>query len=88
MPVMDGWLTTARDRLSEASGLRGDELELTPEIEAKLLDVARIAAHESGARTNAPLLCYLLGRAGGRSGADLDALAAAVTQEAAPPSPD
>lgn len=87
MPVMDGWLTTARDRLSEASGLRADELELTSELEATLLDVARIAAHESGARTNAPLLCYLLGRAAGRSGADLDALAAAVTHGTAPPSP-
>ena len=36
----------------------------------------RIAAHESGERTNAPLLCYLVGRAQG--GADLDTLADAV----------
>jgi hypothetical protein len=39
-----------------------------------LLDLARTAAHESGDRTNAPLLCYLLGRAGG----ELDALAEIV----------
>ena len=39
-----------------------------------LLEVARAAAHESGDRRNAPLLCYLLGRAGG----DVDALAEIV----------
>jgi hypothetical protein len=87
MPVMDDWLSTARDRLADASGLPADELELTPDLEATLLDLARIAAHESGARTNAPLLCYLLGRAGGRSGAELEALAAAVSHGTAPPSP-
>jgi Domain of unknown function (DUF6457) len=43
---------------------------------ALLLGLAGDAAHESGARTNAPLLCYLLGRAqGGRS---LDELAEIV----------
>ena len=41
-----------------------------------VLDLARIAAHESGERTNAPLLCYLVGRAQGD--ADLGELAAAV----------
>ena len=39
--------------------------DLKPEEIAQLLDLAGHAAHESGARTNAPLLCYLLGRAGG-----------------------
>lgn len=48
--------------------------ELSEEEEKTLLDLARIAAHESGDRRNAPLLCYLLGRAGG----DLDALAETV----------
>jgi hypothetical protein len=38
---------------------------LTPEEIAQLLDLAAHAAHESGARTNAPLLCYLVGRAQG-----------------------
>jgi hypothetical protein len=41
-----------------------------------LLDLARIAAHTSGERTNAPLLCYLVGRAQGSE--ELDALAEAV----------
>jgi hypothetical protein len=39
--------------------------ELTPEEIATLLSLAGDAAHESGARTNAPLLCYLVGRAQG-----------------------
>jgi Domain of unknown function (DUF6457) len=39
--------------------------ELTPEEISLLLNLAGDAAHESGARTNAPLLCYLLGRAQG-----------------------
>ena len=37
--------------------------ELTPDEISLLLNLAGDAAHESGARTNAPLLCYLLGRA-------------------------
>jgi len=39
--------------------------DLTPDEMALLLSLAGDAAHESGARTNAPLLCYLLGRAQG-----------------------
>jgi hypothetical protein len=42
-----------------------------------LLDLARIAAHDSGRRTNAPLLCYLVGLARAR-GAGVEELAGAV----------
>ena len=73
---MDAWLQDARASLAEAAGLEPGALELSDEDAATLLDLARIAAHDSGERTNAPLLCYLVGRA--RSGADLDALADAV----------
>ena len=73
---MDAWLTEARDALARAAGVPPEELELDEQSVATLLDLARIAAHESGERTNAPLLCYLVGRA--QSGADLDALADAV----------
>ena len=46
--------------------------ELTAEEISLLLNIAGDAAHESGARTNAPLLCYLAGRAQGeRSLADV-----------------
>ena len=73
---MDAWLSQARDALAQASGLDRTTLEIDDESAATLLDLARIAAHESGERTNAPLLCYLVGRAEGA--ASLDELAEAV----------
>jgi hypothetical protein len=75
---VDDWLTRARDALAEAAGVPAPELELDDAAEATLLDLARIAAHTSGDRTNAPLLCYLLGRAQGA--AELDTLAKAVRE--------
>jgi len=51
-----------------AAALGADDLS---DAEQKtLLDLARIAAHESGDRTNAPLLCYLVGRAQGDKSLD------------------
>ncbi len=73
---MDAWLTKVRDRLAAAAEVPPEELQLSEEEERELLDLARIAAHDSGERTNAPLLCYLVGRAQGD--ADLDDLADAV----------
>ena len=62
---MNDWIA------ARARALGVDDLE--PEEIATLLDLAGHAAHESGARTNAPLLCYLVGRAQGeRSLAELD----------------
>jgi hypothetical protein len=75
---MDAWLTSTRDRLAEAAGVPPQELDLSEDDVRELLDLARIAAHDSGERTNAPLLCYLVGRAHG--GADLETLADAVRQ--------
>jgi Domain of unknown function (DUF6457) len=60
---VDEWLTRARDALSDETGLDAGELELDQGTATELLDLARIAAYESGDRTNAPLLCFLLGRA-------------------------
>jgi hypothetical protein len=60
---VDNWLRAARDRIAAKSGMAPAELELSDPDERILLDLARIAAHESGERTNAPLLCYLVGRA-------------------------
>ena len=65
---MNDWLA------QRAAALGVDEL--TPDEMSLLLNIAGDAAHESGTRTNAPLLCYLVGRAqgsdtGGRSLADL-----------------
>ena len=74
--TVDEWLTKARDALAARANLAPAELELSEADVDTLLDLARIAAHESGERTNAPLLCYLVGRAG--PDADLDSLAEAV----------
>jgi hypothetical protein len=62
---MDEWLTHARDALAAATGVEPAELDLSDPDADTLLDLAPIAAHTSGARTNAPLLCYLVGRAQG-----------------------
>jgi len=69
-------LTQAQEALSRTSGVPAGRLELDEEAAATLLELARVAAHESGERTNAPLLCYLIGRA--QDGASLDELADAV----------
>ena len=73
---MDAWLTGARDVVARETGVPAAALELDDDAVATLLDLARIAAHESGERTNAPLLCYLVGRAQG--GASLDDVADAL----------
>ena len=73
---MDQWLSDVRDALAQTSGLPTERLELDDEAVRELLELARVAAHDSGERTNAPLLCYLVGRAQGD--ADLGDLAAAV----------
>ena len=77
---MDAWLQSARDAVASAAGVPAAELELTAAQQRTLLDLARVAAHDGGDRTNAPLLCYLLGLAVGRGGAELDAVADAVTR--------
>jgi Domain of unknown function (DUF6457) len=78
---VDAWLADARDALASAAGVSAERLELSDDDVALLLDLARIAAHESGERTNAPLLCYLVGRAQGDAG--LGDLADAVRRSTA-----
>jgi len=73
---MDQWLSDARDAIARASGIPPEQLELEDDAVGTLLELARVAAHESGERTNAPLLCYLVGRA--QDGASLDEIADAV----------
>jgi hypothetical protein len=75
---MDAWLTAARDAMAEATGIPAADLELDESDARELLNLARIAAHESGERTNAPLLAYLVGIAVGR-GAELDRVVSAAT---------
>jgi hypothetical protein len=73
---VDPWLTKVRDALAAQVNDDARQLELSDADADTLLDLARIAAHVSGERTNAPLLCYLVGRAHGDR--DLDELADVV----------
>jgi hypothetical protein len=68
---VDDWLTQARDRLAAAAGEDPATLDLTQEDVDELLELARVAAHESGERINAPLLCYLVGLVHARRGGEL-----------------
>jgi Domain of unknown function (DUF6457) len=67
MTQMNQWLEDARRQLAAAvSGSAGD-YDLSPGDVEKLLEFARVAAHESGDRTNVPLISYLVGLAHGRN---------------------
>ena len=73
------WITETTLRLAAATGLdAGDAARRRDRSAETLLDLAGFAAHDSGERTNAPLLCFVLGRARCAQGADLDALDRAV----------
>jgi hypothetical protein len=76
------WLEAARRRLSSDVDDDPQLYELDePRIE-QLLDLARIAAHDGGHKTNAPLLCYLVGLAHGRHpDRSLDELIASAASE-------
>jgi hypothetical protein len=70
------WLAKQADALAAATGIPRDALELEDADIRTLLRLAKLAAHKGGERTNAPLLCYLLGMA--RGSAELDELAEIV----------
>jgi hypothetical protein len=59
---MNEWLSKRAEALGAG--------KLSAAEQRTILDLARIAAHESGDRTTAPLLCYLLGRAQGEKSLD------------------
>ena len=64
---MRDWLEELRERL-ETGVVDAGDLSLSGKADiGRLLELARVAAHESGDRTNAPLACYLVGLAVGRS---------------------
>lgn len=72
-----GWLAGAR---AELERLSGTELSLDNAEIDELLRLARFGAEASGAKLNAPLLCYLVGRAVEAGGLSVADAAAAVTQ--------
>ncbi|HEV8460017.1 MAG TPA: DUF6457 domain-containing protein [Gaiellaceae bacterium] len=55
---MDDWLTRVAAAIGSDETLSGEDADT-------LLKIARIAAHESDDRRNAPLLAYLIGRSRG-----------------------
>jgi uncharacterized protein DUF6457 len=65
------WLEEHRSRLAAAVGDDPSLYDLDDQDVEQLLELARVAAHESEARTNAPLISYLVGLARGRH-ADTD----------------
>lgn len=80
---MDVWLEEARAKLAGEVGEEPARYDLTQKDVDDLLELARIAAHESGERVNAPLLCYLVGLAHGRHGGRLDDLVDAAVGSSA-----
>jgi hypothetical protein len=78
-PSMNPWLTEQARRLEAASDLPAGAVGLlSDEIEA-LLEMASVAAHESGDRRNAPLLCYLVGVAAGKGAVSVDRLRTSIS---------
>lgn len=75
---MDLWLSSAVDALAATTGVPRERLDLSDEDVEKPLDLARIAARESGERRNAPLICYLVGRSVAASGKNVEDVVAAV----------
>lgn len=55
----NAWLAGVRGQLERESGV---DLALDRDDVDELLRLAKFAAQESGAKLNAPLLCFLIGR--------------------------
>ena len=75
------WITETTLRIAATTGLDAGPLLVDATQAETLLDLAGFAAHDSGERTNAPLLCFVLGRAIAQ-GADLEVLERAVRGDA------
>jgi len=67
MTEMNQWLEDARRRLAATLDASAGDYDLSPGDVEELLEFARVAAHESGDRTNVPLISYLVGLAHGRN---------------------
>ena len=79
---MHEWLIEAVEKLAAETGDDTPDYMLTQDDIDDLLELARVAAHESGERINAPLICYLVGLARARHGAELARLVDAVVGKA------
>jgi len=75
------WISDMTSRIAQSTGIDEAALSIDAEGAEELLRLAGVAAHTSGDRTNAPLLCHVLGRAVAL-GAPLDALTRIVDDAA------
>jgi hypothetical protein len=57
------WISDMTARIAQECGVDEGALLIDDSDADELLRLAGIAAHTSGERTNAPLLCHVLGRA-------------------------
>lgn len=71
------WISEVTARIADAGGLDAAALAIDERDTDTLLRLAGFAAHDSGERTNAPILCHVLGRAVAL-GVPLDQLVRAV----------
>jgi hypothetical protein len=76
------WITELTLQLARATNVDPTDLMLDAIARETLLELAGIAAHASGDRTNAPLLCHVLGLAVA-AGATLDDCTRVVREFAA-----
>ena len=76
------WITEMTMQLARETKLDVGDLLVDEVAKDTLLDLAAVAAHTSGDRTNAPLLCHVIGRAVAR-GATLEDCALVVREFAA-----
>ena len=71
------WIADMTSRIARSAGIDAGILTIDSGDAEELLRLAGVAAHTSGDRTNAPLLCHVLGRAVAL-GAPLDSLARVI----------
>ena len=77
------WIDEVTLEIARATGIDAATLLVDEVTKETLLDLAGVAAHTSGDRTNAPLLCHVIGRALA-GGATLDECARVVNEFAGP----
>lgn len=75
------WISDMTSRIADATGIDVATLTVSAGDAEELLRLAGVAAHTSGDRINAPLLCHALGRAVAL-GAPLDSLARVIDDAA------
>ena len=71
------WIDDLTAQIAKEHSLDSQSISVTESEAEMLLELAGLAAHSSGARTNAPLLCHVLGRARSQ-GISLEALSETV----------